>query len=1764
MKALFFVWGFFAFSILGFKLLPKTETLALQDFESNFVITDYPEEFLPGWSANEVRSGTSRVFRAQGKGINASTALGVQTIGSFDAQIYIKTSTIGLKSNRISFWARTERNGSGNRPVNLAYSFSFPPQQNSSEKFPIGDSASFPNADTEYREFELFIPEGFMEQEGIIIHLEVNYGEGGGSAARFYMDDWVFHGAEDADDVDIPETSPEEELPLAITGIQQVDEYSLEVIFNQPIQEPTGGLILSNGYGAPTSVQLSEERLSLSFEDYLYSNTYQLELERVQVANKELTLENAAYSFEINFPTPVGAVIINEFMADPNPKSLSPPQSALPTAANDEYIELYNRMDKPIRVKDFTYNGGIIEDAVIPPTSLLLLAAASKKETFSSFGTAASVAPFRALPNSSGEIILADPFGNVIDSLSYDTSWYQHAQKSQGGWSLERINPQQSCSDSFNWKASESATGGTPGSQNSLYSLEPDDRPFDIIRLIPISDNKLEISFSKLLPETVLILDDMTIDGHVTHIDSASQNTIWLNLANQLISGKRHVLSLGSFTDCYGQNPKSSEYIFVYDTDPPKLLHVGGLAPNEVRLYYDEALRPNSVDKSSSFEIESFQGEITQVIQSSEYQLTLILNRPLQLDSSYVLIVEGVADTFGNVQPRTVFPFYWEDGLDSVYFASPTSLFVKFDQPVNADSARLRRNYFLNRNLGTPNVVLPEPDDPTTFQLFYEQQFPTNLPIEVQVTGMVSEEGKYLSTHKRSFTWDTRAIAISEIQVLDSTSLRLIFNKGLDEKWVNIPQNFLVNQGVGVPDRIYQPTSNILELFFKDSWKQQTSYQVSIKELRDLFGQAMTRTLNGSFFYDTTQPILDSLFLLSPYELVLQSNKPIAVPDSIRINGQWMTNVVLKGDDQLLLTSSLPWNAGWLEILIPTLEDISGNIAKDLTLNWDHGNVRISFIKIIHESSLVIGFTDYLDPVTSIFGDRYQINNKSAKEVELLSSGYEVQLQLDHLLVEGDSLSLEVSEVQTLSEKAGQNLVYHTVYSDYISDIWVEQAQLIRIIQEVPLSEQNPFFGEFEWVDETFETEVLVNPSQRNQFQLVLDRELPNDRNLQLRIPPRMGRNGAWLPGSLRTLRWDNTPPKLQSVEALSANEFVLQFDEMLDPVLAVVPGFYQISGQSPSEVVFGEEKHLVVLVFDEAFSEVDSLTLVIEQIEDLNRNSVNEIRYKFEFSPPQAPSFRQLIINEIMPAPRAGGLLPNAEYVELYNASDYEIQLSGLRFGNSRTYTTLARSTLAPGEFIILCPQNQIAEFSKYGRVIGLSQWPTMLNAGDEMWLADPKGNLIDRVKYDNGTFGSSSIAQGGFSLEIVNPFYPCETPANIRPSLASERGTPGRINSVFDGTPDRIAPRLLKAEVYDSTELYMTFSKPVTPQNLQSIFQINPQLEVSGVRLDEENPYRISLQFSEEFESNQAYTVTVSNWRDCSGNSLDLAANFYTFKIPGVAKSGDVALNEILFNPKTGAPKFVEIYNSSNQYINMKNWKLANIANGEIANRRVISSQDLILDPFSFQVLTTDATILASHFPKGKAETFYQLPLPSYPISSGSVVLLNPEEDLIEQFDYHERFHHSFLREFRGVSLERYALDAPANDPKNWHSAAATEGYATPGYRNSQVYDPGNLEKGIHISPQVFIPDAVGEKPFTTISYTLDQPGFLATLRIFSPNGLLIQELCQNEVWGQEGFYTWDGTDQKGRRVGAGYYIVWVEMFHPDGRVEQIKKTVVVGTKF
>lgn len=103
MKTSTLIWTFIASSLFGFSIPCLGQTFAKQDFETEFNIVNYPAEFLPGWSASQVRSGKSRVFQASGEGIADSQALAIQTTSTFNAQIYIKTLTVGLKTPQFHF-----------------------------------------------------------------------------------------------------------------------------------------------------------------------------------------------------------------------------------------------------------------------------------------------------------------------------------------------------------------------------------------------------------------------------------------------------------------------------------------------------------------------------------------------------------------------------------------------------------------------------------------------------------------------------------------------------------------------------------------------------------------------------------------------------------------------------------------------------------------------------------------------------------------------------------------------------------------------------------------------------------------------------------------------------------------------------------------------------------------------------------------------------------------------------------------------------------------------------------------------------------------------------------------------------------------------------------------------------------------------------------------------------------------------------------------------------------------------------------------------------------------------------------------------------------------------------------------------------------------------------------------------------------------------------------------------------------------------------
>jgi hypothetical protein len=341
-----------------------------------------------------------------------------------------------------------------------------------------------------------------------------------------------------------------------------------------------------------------------------------------------------------------------------------------------------------------------------------------------------------------------------------------------------------------------------------------------------------------------------------------------------------------------------------------------------------------------------------------------------------------------------------------------------------------------------------------------------------------------------------------------------------------------------------------------------------------------------------------------------------------------------------------------------------------------------------------------------------------------------------------------------------------------------------------------------------------------------------------------------------------------------------------------------------------------------------------------------------------------------------------------------------------------------------------------------------------------------------------------------------------------------------------------------------------------------IDPLIGVSKYNFNNSSLTEIKLELSQSLVLRQFYSIQVSNLRDCAGNFIQVELNKLNFALPEAADSLDILINEILFNPRPGGVDFVEVFNKSPKFINLKGFSIANFENGTIKNPKTISS-DFIIAPSSFIVFTSSKTDLKTQYLQGVEKNFFEFSLPSFNDDEGSVVLANENGKMVDYFLYSDQFHSSLLKDKEGVSLERISIDQNSNEPSNWKSASSFSGFATPGYLNSNSRPESAVdENAIQIEPEVFAPSQPGQD-FSKINYRFNQSGFVANVKILDQAGRLIKTIANNETLGFEGFYRWDGDQDNGGRARLGYYIVWFEVFDLNGNVRTFRKRVIVAGK-
>lgn len=647
----------------------------------------------------------------------------------------------------------------------------------------------------------------------------------------------------------------------------------------------------------------------------------------------------------------------------------------------------------------------------------------------------------------------------------------------------------------------------------------------------------------------------------------------------------------------------------------------------------------------------------------------------------------------------------------------------------------------------------------------------------------------------------------------------------------------------------------------------------------------------------------------------------------------------------------------------------------------------------------------------------------------------------------------------------------------------------------------------------------------------------------------------------------DITPPSISAVTATSPNTLDVLFSEAVQLGTSQTLANYSVNngiGTPSAAARDASNNALVHLTFANSFPNGVSCTITINGVQDLAGNAISNSTATFSYYTPQR---YDIVIDEIMAHPLAGGILPNNEWIELKNTTAFPINIQGWRISDAAgTSGPMPNFTLRPDSFVVVCTGSAVAALSVFGTTISVTSFPSLNDDSDQLTLRDANGRTIHAVFYTDAWYQNELKKSGGWSLEMIDTKSPCAGSSNWRASVDPKGGTPGKKNSIDAVNNDQTGPQLKRAYPTDNITVILVFDEPLDSLKGATVgnYAIDGGLTIASAITLGPMFDKVQLKFTSPMTAGTLYTITVSNVADCKNNAI---GNINKAKVGLISDpvAGDMIINEILFHPRTNAYEYVEYYNKSNKILDASRLYIANRnSSGVIASIKQLSADPWLIFPGDYIVMTKDAASLAREYlVKNPDWVITVASPPSIPNDKGYVILLNFQGTVVDEVNYNKKWHFKLIDNDAGVSLERIDPDKDSQDSSNWHSAASTAGYGTPTYKNSQYKLFQSINATIEVVPKVFSPDNDGHDDITSIQYNVDAPGYVANVTIFDAAGRPVRNLVQNGTLGLSGYWNWDGLDDKAKKLPVGAYVIYTEIFNLQGKKSQFKNTVVLARK-
>ena len=269
-------------------------------------------------------------------------------------------------------------------------------------------------------------------------------------------------------------------------------------------------------------------------------------------------------------------VVINEIFADPTPVVGLPEW---------EYIELFNTTSFTIDLKEWMLYIGNTEKTFpaiqIEPQAYLILCKTDAERELGVFGPTCGFSSF-SVPNAGATLRLFSPDETLVSEVSFNDNWYHDAEKKNGGWSLEQIDPFNPCAGTVNWSASD-VSGGTPGRENSINALNTTEPQVDRVNMF--GDNTVMLWFDQQMNRASMedpmhyLVEELMLYPEEVVVNPVESSSLKMVFAYSFEKGVVYTLSLSGMESCSGQ-PIAPETKVKFGI--PNDIHPGEVLINEI------------------------------------------------------------------------------------------------------------------------------------------------------------------------------------------------------------------------------------------------------------------------------------------------------------------------------------------------------------------------------------------------------------------------------------------------------------------------------------------------------------------------------------------------------------------------------------------------------------------------------------------------------------------------------------------------------------------------------------------------------------------------------------------------------------------------------------------------------------------------------------------------------------------------------------------------------------------------------------------------------------------------------------------------------------------------------------------------------------------------------------------------------------------------------------------------------------------------------